>query len=237
MIADIFFFCLAFAETWLILPLALIAIGFSFFFNDSKSFGKSTFLMLISAALAGWYFWPEVQTVLAAHGLTMSIVYLAGAYIAGAVATAFVYWFFFNWKAKERFERHLLATKITDQAWAEGLDEDYKNSIRKYMVVNNDSKLRNIFDDEGDHELRVLCDMVPKVKEGAPQAEFDAAVAMVLPPRFSVCKSFVVGAGSSWPITLIWLLVSRVVKQLIERIVSMFGGTFDRISKLAFGKF
>jgi hypothetical protein len=195
--------------------------------------------MLLSTAAAGAYFWSDIQQLIALHGMTTSILFLVVAYILAGVVTAFIYWIFYNWKAKERFERYLLAQSIS-LSWSDALNpnnEEYNVAIRKYLVVNDNTKLRNIFDDEESRSLRLLCDMVPNVGRGAPQAEFEAAVAMVLPPRFSICKPFIIGVGCSWPITLIWLLISRVVKQLIERIVSLFGNTFDKISKLVFGKF
>jgi len=58
----------------------------------------------------------------------------------------------------------------------------------------------------------------------------------IIPPKFKMCKYFVVWAAIEWPATLAWLLFSRIIRQVIDRVVSMFGGTFDRLSAYAFGK-
>ena len=108
----------------------------------------------------------------------------------------------------------------------------------KYEIIDDTSKRRKIFDDPNG-ELNIHIPLVSdKICNGIGDLEIlTAAVGSVLPPRFNVCKKFIIGAAISWPITLIWLLLSRVVKQLIERIISTFGGFFNQISKLAFGKF
>jgi hypothetical protein len=231
-----------FALAWVFPFAALALIIAAFVYNDSRQFGKSTFTMLLSAGLAGTYFWSDISPFLAAHGLVSTVLYLAGLYIAAAFITSFVYWIFYIWKAKERFD--YLMTTVSTPGWALGTNDEYKLALRKYMVLGPDSNRRAIFDDRDD-SLRIHITSletdgrtdVAKPRTPATQAELTAAVAEVLPPRFTACKSFVVGAGCSWPITIIWLLVSRVVKQSIERLVSMFGGTFDKISVLAFGKF
>jgi hypothetical protein len=223
---------------WIFPIAALVCLIPSFYYSNSKHFGTSSFFMIISAVLAGTYFWSDISPLLQEHGKTFSILFLSAVYVAAGVVTSFVYWVFYNWKAKERFDR-LLNNKTTPK-WATSLAPEIQMSLRKYFVIADTDSRREIFDDY-DGNLRIDVAFIDAVAnnnaDGINQAVLDATVADVLPPRFKICKSFIVGAGCSWPITVIWLLISRVVKQLIERFISLFGGTFDKISKLAFGKF
>ena len=238
MIAAIFDF---FIDLIWILP--FISIGFlipSFYCVNSKSYGKSTIFMLISAGLAAVYFWSDIKPLFAEHGTTISILFLTGCYILAGLVTSFVYWIFYIWKAKERFES--LVNKQSTPSWAiDKLDESQILLLKQYLVIDDVFRRRQIFDDP-DGELNInVPDVSFTEKNDTFYQDLDtklkASIASVLPPRFATCKLFIIGAGCSWPITIIWLLVSRVVKQLIERFVSLFGSTYDKISKLAFGKF
>lgn len=223
---------------WVLPFLAAIFLIPSFVTNNSRHYGMSSFFMIISAVLAGIYFWDDISPIITDHGKTFSIAFLAGSYIVAGLATSFVYWIFYNWKAKERFERLVDEERLP--RWAADATADIQLALRKYLVINNTSSRREIFDDyEG-----VLNINVPSVRAVPGEnlnlltlSDLENAIAEVLPPRFKTCKYFIVGASCSWPITLVWLLVSRVVKQLIERFISLFGGTFDRLSRFAFGKF
>jgi hypothetical protein len=226
----------------------IVAIGclpFAFYHNNAKNYGSSTFLMLVSLGLAAAYFWADVDPMLTAHGKTSTILFLVAAYIIAGVVTSFIYWIFYNWKAKERFDQ--LMSERSVPTWAKDLTAIEQASILKYLILKDYSSRKFIFDDP-DGDLNTDPTLVEDIRYNenltrndishqVHQEEVDASVAEVLPPRFKTCKQFIVGAGCSWPITIVWLLISRVVKQLIERLVSMFGGTFDKISKVAFGKF
>jgi hypothetical protein len=227
----------AFLFEWLCPIIALVCLAPAFYFNDVKGYGKSTAFMLVSAELAGWYFWDDIIPI-NSHGMITSSLYLVGLYVIGGFITSFVYWIFFNWKAKENFDQ--LLAKQSVPAWATKYAQEierfsFTDSLCKYLVINDRYNLQKIFDDdEGELKFNVERLYDDSLKD---QAKLDSIVASVLPPRFLTCKSFIVGAGCSWPITVIWLLISRVVKQLIKRLVSAFGKTFDALSRLTFGKF
>ena len=207
---------------WVLPLVALGFLGFSFYYNDSKSFGSSTTCMLISVTLAAWYFWSDISTMIVEHGKVASVFFLVAFYIAAAVATSFVYWVFFNWKAKERFDNLLEITDI--KSWASDESDSYKLSLRKYLVISDSSNRRSIFDDHG-HLLNLdITELCVTKREKSDfiqplQAELDNAVAKILPPRFATCKKYIIGAGSSWPITLIWLLISRVCRRVCYVVV------------------
>jgi hypothetical protein len=236
---------LDFALIWLV-PFGMVFFLIpAFYTNNDKSFSGSTFWMLVSAALAYIYFRSDINPIVVEHGVTTTILYLVVAYIVAGLATSFIYWIFYNWKAKERFDNYMNEQKLP--RWADGYDEGLSNSLKKYLVLNDYAKRKDIFDDPR-NGLGIDIETVKSVSrnENLSQGvepfqvkveELDAAVGAILPPRFKNCKYFIVGAGCSWPITIVWLLASRVVKQLIERFVSLFGGTFDKLSRAAFGKF
>jgi hypothetical protein len=247
--------------------LAILFIFSSFYFLDAKYYSKSTFTMTLSFICVGLYFWNEIAEMFTSIGLIATIAYFAAGYIFAGIITAFIFWVFYNWKAKERFENLLDEQDLPN--WAKSISfagshfletpvDEYVNSLRKYLVVINGSNRKEIFDDVHGElnfnvtDLKVFPSARDRNNTGESDAEFingiqisksptkqqlDDAVAQILPPRFKTCKSFVIGASFSWPITLLWLLLNRVVKQLIERVVSLFGGTFDKISALTFGKF
>lgn len=58
----------------------------------------------------------------------------------------------------------------------------------------------------------------------------------ILPPKFSDCHPFIVGAGLSWPITLFWMLLSKIIKNGLKTILNLFEGTFNMVSARLFGK-
>ena len=233
----------AFFLDWLFLILACVCLIPSFYYVDRKSYRTSSFFMFVSIGCAGWFFWPEIGQLVAQIGTVRAGLNLTLGFIAAAVVTSFVYWIFYVFKAKERFE--LKMQRETVPVWATATkNEALINAVRKYRIVADPMDIHYIFDDPS-NDLRIT---VPSVNLDGLDLndeevvnlkidELNTAVAAVLPPRFAVCKQFIVGAGIAWPITIIWLLISRVVKQLIERIVSTFGGTFNRLSTLAFGKF
>ena len=228
---------------WLFLILAGVCLIPSFYYNDSKCYGTSSFFMFVSIGCLGWFFWPELGQLVTQFGTVKAAFYVTFMFIAAAVITSFIYWIFFVFKAKERFEYKMLHESVPTWATA-SKNEALINAIRKYRIVSDSSDIHYIFDDS-ENSLRISApsvsvdglDLSDDEIVNLKIDELNSAVAAVLPPRFSICKQFIIGAGIAWPITIIWLLVSRVVKQLIERIVSMFGGTFNRLSSLAFGKF
>lgn len=247
---------LAWAIAWVFPILFFACIIPAFYYNDSKKYGSSTFFMITSTVLAGIYFKNDISTMLGTHSLALTVAFLAGAYIAAGFVTSFVYFIFFNWKAKERYEE-LLDTQDLP-TWARNLasstsdfSDDLKLSIRKYMLIVSRANQKYIFQDTyGNLNINVNdlgmqdkrqdnmgADEKLRFREMILPEALDKVVSDVLPPRFKTCKPFIIGAGCSWPITIIWLLISRVIKQIIERLVSTFGGTFDKISVLAFGKF
>jgi len=230
---------LDFALIWLVPIGALVSIVPAFAFNNEKSFSGSTFWMTVSAVLAYIYFRGDINPLIVNHGATTTILYLIAAYIIAGLVTSFVYWIFYNWKAKERFDRRLNKETVPD--WAADLPEDVQLSIRKYNTLDDHYAINDIFDDPNG-SLGIHLKDTDLLRSESKQAnvnkeQLDAQVNEILPPRFAACKYFIVGAGCSWPITLILLLLSRVIKQLIERFVSLFGGTFDKLSKATFGKF
>jgi hypothetical protein len=210
--------------------------------------------MTVSGVLAYVAFKDDINTIVQQHGTFSTIALLVAGYIVAGIATSFIYWIFFNWKAKERFD-DLMAqeipswvTKSVSSLCVEPSTQ-LLNSIKKYIIAKDlihyvlddpytdlEVNIENIGLRDTDY-ARYSKDDCDIVKVNLNSEKLDSIVATVLPPRFKVCKSFIIGAGCSWPITLIWLLISRVVKQLIERVVSMFGGTFDKISAVTFGKF
>jgi hypothetical protein len=234
-----------FVFIWIFPIVAIGCVPFAFYFNNSKDYGNSTFLMFVSVGLAITYFWSDLNPMFTAHGKTSTILFLVAAYIIAGVCTSFIYWIFYNWKAKERFEEFMNEKRIP--TWAKSLTAEEQSSVLKYLILKDDSSRKHIFDDRSS-VLNIEPPTVEAIRFNenlsrgdTPQSiiisNVDASVASVLPPRFKACKQFIIGAGCSWPVTIIWLMMSRVVKQLIERLVSMFGGTFDKISKIAFGKF
>ena len=263
---------IAFFAEWAFLLVAAVFLVPAFVFIDKKHFGRSTSCMMVSVGLVGWFFWPQLSALIASRGLVNTIIYASVVYVLAALVTSFIYWMFFNWKAKERFERFLAETPATlrssdcnDPCCGKNPPQpELFMPYRKYVAL--DKNTHEIFDDFG-HELKIdLKDVRIRstdILQGSvgPSAyengvtitqemedqriatnvsrivvELEAAVAEVLPPRFKVCKSFIVGAGIDWPITLIWLLLSRFIKQLIERLVSVFHKSFDALGRLTFGK-
>lgn len=230
-IVDFFFMILPLLATVCLIP--------AFYFNDSREYSASTFWFLVFCGLLAWSSWGEVTAITAGYGVIFSISVLAGSFVIGGVTTAFVYWFFFIFKARERFDRYMLEFTSFPNDEAEGLAKakswiNKSDSAKRYLIIYNDSKLCNIFDGDASITRNIS---VKRLAGDLTDAEYDAEVAKVLPPRFAVCKPNIIGAAMVWPITLIWLLMSRVIKQLIERIISSFGGMFNKISSMAFGKF
>lgn len=241
-----------FLTEWFFFILGMVLLLPAFGLLDSKSFGKSSLFMAASVAAVSWFFWGEITTIVAQVGTVRAITVLATGYILAGVLTAFIYWIFFCWKAKERFQRELKSDEPYRLSRGEealkkyagfdlaSLSTEQRDRIyvllSKQRVIADNSAIEKIFDGAIDRFSIPVGSSFDWSTPAALEASIEAKIARVLPPRFVTCKEYVVWSGVIWPLTLIWLLCSRVVKQLIERFVTLFGSTFDAISKLAFGK-
>lgn len=222
------------------LPLVgLVCLVPAFYFNDKHSFSASTFWFIIGAGLLTWAYWDTLKPIVDNYGMTCAAAVVIGGYLTSAMTTAFIYWLFFIFKARERFDSYMTKFKWSKDnesstwTWTNKTEE-----AKKYLIVYDNNKLNDIYDDMCVRHLSVVNTLaIPRLDGEQSDETYAAAVAKALPPKFFVCKEAIIGAAIVWPVTLTWLLVSRVVKQLIERMVSMFSGTFNMISKRVFGEF
>ena len=51
------------------------------------------------------------------------------------------------------------------------------------------------------------------------------------PPQFKDFKGVLIQSAIIWPITVIWLISHRLVKQVFEAITNMFGNFYNKLSK------
>jgi hypothetical protein len=105
------------------------------------------------------------------------------------------------------------------EAWLTTMEQNGTKVEDKYYLESFNDNRNKIFDYEAVS--------VPRV---------NASISEVLPPQFKHCKDIIVGAGVAWPTTLLWLLLSRIIDRIIEKITSLFKGVFNFVSRLAFGK-
>jgi hypothetical protein len=235
---------IAFIIDWLLL---ILAVGFlvpAFAYNECRSYAKSAFFMLISFAAVCWYFFPDLKTFVEAHGIVKSVVVFILSYVAMAVVTAFLFWISYNIRAKEKYQE--IYDRISKQY--DMLTGHIRTLCIKKEIISSYDDLRVIFDDR-DRTLKYesTCDRMYKHQDmilnctedelAVISSRYEQEIAKVLPPTYKTCKPFILGAAYSWPITLIWLLLSRVVKQLINLIMSLFGGVFNKVAKFSFGRF
>lgn len=240
---------------------------------EYKRFGWSSICMLVSIALASIFFWSDISAILATHGVTLGITILAGGYVAAGVATAFIYWIFYNWRASEKFQEALrraptrvelprginessstalidqfkAAKKIYDvlREFKQGIFEDYRHELKLdlpnvaesdlYRELENDYRGKDANWRQQMPELTATVEASEKFIAELTQQYLDA-VNKLLPPRFLTCKKFIVWAALDWPMTLLWLLTSRIIKQLIERLLEWQRATFDAIARITFGR-
>jgi hypothetical protein len=200
--------------------------------------------MTISIAVAGWFFWTDVQSIIQTRGLVNSIVLLIIVYGIMGLFTAFLFWISFNLRAKEKYQEIFdsISKKYSK------LSDPLKTACIKKEIISDADDLRKIFDDrEGilryessfgnmyNHQEYIM--QLSEEEQEKTLENYTLDVDKVFPPRFKTCKPYILGAAYCWPVTLIWLLFSRVVKQFINVIVSMFGGVFNKVAKLSFGRF
>lgn len=110
---------------------------------------------------------------------------------------------------------HAILSSPGHKAGHEFIDE--KGHVRSAHLSDADRMIEQKFYDRIDNDLQGLIEKSDFIQP--LQAELDNAVAKILPPRFATCKKYIIGAGSSWPITLIWLLISRVCRRVCYVVV------------------
>jgi hypothetical protein len=217
-----------------------------------------------------WHALPSVEGLISHYGWTLTIGSGLLFWIVMSVITSFIYWVFFCWRLKERYEESLIESPAAFKALNTAL-QIQKNS-RGYVLGDEretvktvdsplfDSPLANqepfvssaaryfalwkketmVFSDAYNFSISVelpLVDAKAFTTYETLGAAYDAAVNQILPPKFSTFKRLIIWSGIDWPATLLWILFARFIRQIVERIVTMFGGTFNKIGKLAFGKF
>ena len=240
----------AFISEFLFLIVGVVFIIISCVYNDSKSFYPSSVTLLVSVAALGMYYQADVLTLIEQYGTFKAIVTLTSIYILMGLITSLVYWMFYIIQVKERLAI-ALSEKIPgviasifkrynySKDWI-----DYVTALAKLSVVedhlswifcdnNRDLKIYNTYlsikylddDDVCNPELRYSeIDLINK------------KLRSILPPKFSDCHPFIVGAGLSWPITLFWMLLSKIIKNGLKTILNLFEGTFNMVSARLFGK-
>jgi hypothetical protein len=236
---------LAFIFDWILLILSGVLLLPAFYCVGNRNYGKSTFWMMISVVLLSWFFWSDILAAITTYGYFRSLIYGVILYVGMALVTICLFWISYTRRAGEKYQE--LTADLSD-CRIKTDNPVLRNLYAKWDIVRNRDNLRIIFDDEESRELNYnmtnlsnkLLEQVQTnpTEENTQQLieEIEASIKSIIPPRFNTCKPFIFGAGYSWPITLIWLLFSRVINQLIESIISMFGGTFNKISAFTFGK-
>lgn len=237
---------IAFIAEWILLVIAVIAVIPAYYLFDTKGFIGSSFFSIISIGAAIWFFWPSISPLVDAYGIATTVTSVSIVYLIGAIVTAPIYFIVYCWGVKDRYVEILQRSR---KSWIERINsiqpstldsvlkqnEAMREAFIKYRTVKDESS--RIFDNcNGD--LKIYVEPVHfENDEDKFISDCEASVNKVLPPKFSDIKPYIISAGVNWPITLIWILTSRILNQLIDRITSMFGGTFNVISKIAFGKF
>lgn len=222
----------------------------AYFFNDNKAYGKSTTCVLFSLVMLTVVFWQGIVQLAESIGVVRAAVYCVSIYVICGLFVGLLYWISMNVVARERFDELFEKFKMPEKF--EFLKAQDRNVIARFGVCQ---KYRYIYDDlDGylrfpditSHYNKInTSDSFNKVFNEHSDPEVIASeiktiqsqIDMVLPPRFKIAKPFVIGAACSWPITIIHLVFSKLIKQLISRIISASGWLFDVIGKVTFGKF
>jgi hypothetical protein len=233
---------------WFLLILSVVFLFPAFYCNENRLYGQSTIWMFVSIGLMGWFFNDKLLAMVESYGIIKTGVYCVFGYVIMGAITAGLFWISYTRRAGEKYN------EIIDQA----RNSQYQYQIKtenpilrdlhcKWDAIRDISNLREIFDDrecELSYKMTLITpNLVSKVEQDPTEdntqrliEELETSIKSVLPPRFKTCKPFIYGAGYSWPITLVWLLFSRLIKQLIDGIISMFGGVFNKVSALMFGR-
>ena len=213
-------------------------------FSNRKHEGSSVFTFFFLLAFGVWFLgWDNTKSLFTLSHLGSLFTWaglVLAAYSAIGFATGFVYWFSYAFNAKEEYElalsrgfdsqfiqRLLKQLKLTNET---DINSDLKAAAIKWCKVKDN--LRSIFDDPA-RELNIPIDVnldnLVNGQEGV--ALYSDAIKNVLPPRFAVCKTFIVWAAIEWPVTLLWLIYDRLLRQIVDMIFTMCRGTFDAISR------
>lgn len=233
---------IAFIVEWFMLIVAVFCIFPAYYYFDTKWFVGSNFFSAVSIGLGIWFFWPSISPLIEANGLMMTISSVTIVYIVAGLIVAPIYFVVYTWGVKDRYleklkhtqENWIINTSSVDFNNVVIQNEELKTAFVKYRTIKDHNDY--IFDTAG--VLKIFIDNVHFENDEAKFiAECEKVVNGVLPPKFSDIKPFIINAGVNWPITLFWILTSKIINQIIDLITSMFGGMYNMLSKLAFGKF
>lgn len=113
--------------------------------------------------------------------------------------------------------------------------------------------MRDTWNAKGAPEKSAAKDLVAKVTGSAAEPAFEpskeeeraernldrleTALNTVLPPKAKFFKARISYAAAVWPITLVSLLLSDLIRHLVDTVFEYFRGFLDMVSKSAFGDF
>lgn len=241
---------------------------------NSYSYKLSTFNFILSLAcflflVYGTSIFMPPYTFSLAKVFDYVVTYLVLGFVF-----SFVYWIFYCWEVKERYEKYVLNV-------INSLSKDQYFSSRKFRIrvvwekrnsnesisVNETPKFveallkadliienaeailkkRNVFNSTTLKysyltEYIQVADKKCLSKSAAERDDELSAVvyeyiSKILPPKFANNKQEIVWASVYWPVTMLGILFDKFFSRIVEKIISMFGQTYNKISALAFGKF
>lgn len=178
-----------------------------------------------------------------------ALIKFLACWFVGSVVTAFLFWVSFVRDVKLRFVENL--ERLTDRfkysstynAWTERA----KDVVVKVMALGHrgdnvflDSSFKLSLPDSFPDTMRDSWELqLTKTAEGSIHEEqliiLEAAVSKFLPPRIKHHKLAVTYAATVWPVTLLSLLLSDLVRHVWEYLLTFWHRALDAVSKKVFG--
>ena len=202
---------------WAAVCALAICLIITFTCFDTGHYGSS-FWCSVGIVIVAVVFWKDLAaifTVMTPVEIVSKSVMIFVAWMIAGVVTSFFYWVSTVYTLKEKvisaaesIRKDSGKYEVTYELWVKA------RAIKR--VINQMSNIELVISSPPNQNASEEC-----------QKFVDAH----WPPKFKDFKGMLIQSAIIWPITAIWLISHRLVKQVFEAITNMFGNFYNQLSK------
>lgn len=131
---------------WIFFVIALVLLVPAILCVESFFYGWATTCMIASVGLATFVLWPQISALYAGNSITVFGVEAVAFWLLAGFITAFVYWVFYIWKAKERYETAIEdeTPSTTVERLTQELVNKHERNVDRIQQIEKDAVKRDI---------------------------------------------------------------------------------------------
>ena len=202
---------------WVAVCALAICLIITFTCFDTGHYGSS-FWCSVGIVIVAVVFWKDLAaifTVMTPVEIVSKSVMIFVAWMIAGVVTSFFYWVSTVYTLKE---------KVISAA--ESIRKDSGKYEVTYELWVKARAIQRVINQMSNIEL-----VISSTPNQNASEECQKFVDAHWPPKFKDFKGMLIQSAIIWPITAIWLISHRQVKQVFEAITNMFGNFYNQLSK------